>query len=62
MVIQSPLASDTLLVSDPENPGNRKRMSKILLQIRVRELHNDLLSTDPLIGLPGVRDCSVVVY
>jgi hypothetical protein len=58
MVIQSSLASDTLLVSDPENPGNKKRMNKILLQIPVRELHNDLLSTDPLIGLPGVRDCS----
>jgi hypothetical protein len=58
MVIQSPLASDTLLVSDPENPGNKKGMNKILLQIPVRELHNDLLSTDPLIGLPGVRDCS----
>jgi hypothetical protein len=24
MVIKSPLASDTLLVSDPENPGNKK--------------------------------------
>jgi hypothetical protein len=35
MVIQSPLASDTLLVSDPENPGNKKRMNKILLQIPV---------------------------
>jgi hypothetical protein len=58
MVIQSPLAADTLLVSDPENPGTRKRMNKILLQIPVRELHNGLLSTDPLIGLPGVRDCS----
>jgi hypothetical protein len=58
MVIQSPLASDTLLVSDPENPGNEKRINKILLQIPVRELHNDLVSRDPLIGLPGVRDCS----
>jgi hypothetical protein len=28
MVIQSPLASDTLLVSDPEIPSNRKRMNK----------------------------------
>jgi hypothetical protein len=36
VVIQSPLASDTLLVSDPENPGNKKRMNKILLQIPVR--------------------------
>jgi hypothetical protein len=32
-------------------------MNKILLQIPVRELHNDLLSTDPLIGLPGICDC-----
>jgi hypothetical protein len=48
MVIQSPLASDTLLVSDPDNPGNEKRMNKILLQIPVRELYNDLVSTDPL--------------
>jgi hypothetical protein len=54
MVIQSPLASETLLVSDPRNPGNKKRMNKISLQ----ELHNDLDSTDPLIGLPGDRDCS----
>jgi hypothetical protein len=38
MVVQSPLASDTLLVSDPENPGNNKRINKILLQIHVREL------------------------
>jgi hypothetical protein len=29
MVIQSPLASDMLLVSDPESPGNKKRMNKI---------------------------------
>jgi hypothetical protein len=46
-----------LLVSDLESPGNKKRMNKILLQIPVWELHNDLLSNDPLIGLPGVRDC-----
>jgi hypothetical protein len=38
--------------------ANKKRMNTILLQFPVRELHNDLLSTDPLIGLPGVRDCS----
>jgi len=54
MVIQSPLAADTLLIPDPKNPGNKKRMNKILLQIPVRELHNDLVDRDPLIGLPGV--------
>jgi hypothetical protein len=58
MVIQSPLASDTLLVSDRASPGMKKRMNKILLQIPVRELHNDLCSGDLLIGLAGVRDCS----
>jgi hypothetical protein len=58
IVIQSPLASGTLLVSDPENPGNKIRMNKILLQIPVRELHNHLVSTNPLIGLPGIRDCT----
>jgi hypothetical protein len=50
IVIQNPLATDTLLVSDPENPGNKKRMNKILLQIPVRELHNDLVNTDPLMA------------
>jgi hypothetical protein len=58
MVIWSPLAADTLLVSDPKHPGNKKRMNKILLQIPVRELHNDLCSEDPLIGLEGVRNCA----
>jgi hypothetical protein len=58
MVIQSPLAADTLLVSDPKHPGNKKRMNKILLQIPEREIHIDLCSEDPLIGLKGVRDCA----
>ena len=58
MVIQSPLASDTLLVPDANNPGTKKRTNKILLQIPVRELHNDLIDADPLIGLASVRDCA----
>jgi hypothetical protein len=33
-------------------------MKKILLKIPVRELHNDLVSTDLSIGLPGVHDLS----
>jgi hypothetical protein len=33
-------------------------MNKILLHIPVRELQNDLVDTDPLMGLPGVCDCS----
>ncbi|OEU19555.1 hypothetical protein FRACYDRAFT_235613 [Fragilariopsis cylindrus CCMP1102] len=58
MVIQSPLASDTLLVPDGSTRGVKKRVNKILLQIPVRELHNDLIDADPLIGLAGARDCN----
>ncbi|OEU12947.1 hypothetical protein FRACYDRAFT_243199 [Fragilariopsis cylindrus CCMP1102] len=58
MVIQSPLASDTLLVPDGTIRGVKKRVNKILLQIPVRELHNDLIDADPLIGLAGARDCN----
>ncbi|OEU12948.1 hypothetical protein FRACYDRAFT_243200 [Fragilariopsis cylindrus CCMP1102] len=58
MVIQSPLASDTLLVPDGTTSGVKKRVNKILLQLPVRELHNDLIDADPLIGLAGARDCN----
>ncbi|OEU07188.1 hypothetical protein FRACYDRAFT_251490 [Fragilariopsis cylindrus CCMP1102] len=58
MVIQSPLASDTLLVPDGTTSGVKKRVNKILLQIPVRELHNDLIDADPLVGLAGARDCN----
>jgi hypothetical protein len=57
MVIQSPLASDTLLVLDRNNPGSKIRKNKILLQIPIRELHNDMMSDDTLIGMEGVQDC-----
>ena len=56
MVIQSPIANDTLLVRDPNNPSRKIRVNKLLLQIPVRELHNDLLSEDPNIGLKGAID------
>ena len=58
MVIQSPLANDTILVKDPNNPNNKIRINKILLQCSVRELHNDLLSDDNLVGLKNARDCN----
>ena len=56
MVIQSPIANDTLLVRDPNNPSRKIRVNKLLLQIPVRELHNNLLSEDPNIGLKGAVD------
>ena len=42
-VIHSPIARDTLWVTDPNNPGGDKiRKNKLLLQCSVRELHSDL--------------------
>ncbi len=41
-VIDSPIARDTLLIKDPET-GQKKRTGKLLLEISVRELHNNLL-------------------
>ena len=58
MVIQSPIANDTLLVRDPNNPSRKIRVNKLLLQIPVRELHNNLLSEDPNIGLEGAINCN----
>ena len=39
-----PISNDKLLVPDPERPGNKIRVSKFLLQISIRELHNNLMS------------------
>ena len=57
-VVQSPIASDTLLVRNAET-GKKERVGKLLLEISVRELHNDLISTATgglVDGLPEARD------
>ena len=50
-VIPSPIQDDTLLVPNPIPGGRPKKipMAKLLLQVPVRELHNDLYC--PTIGL-----------
>jgi hypothetical protein len=53
-VIQSPIANNTLLLKDPDDPTKKNRVGKLLLQIPYRELHNDLLSESPS-GLPEAR-------
>ena len=42
-VKESPIASDTLLIEDPETK-QRKRIHKLILEIPIRELHNDLVA------------------
>jgi hypothetical protein len=42
MVIESPIANDTLLKLNPVT-GKKERVPKLLLQIPDRQLHNDHL-------------------
>ena len=48
-VVASPFANDTLKIPDPENPNKKIKAGKLLLQVSMRELHNDLLSDGPLV-------------
>ena len=43
-VVNSPISNDTLLVPDPEQPGEKIRVSKLIFQISILKLHNDLIS------------------
>ena len=45
----SPIARDTVLVNDPDNPGSFIRKSKLILQCSIAELRGDLYS--PTTGL-----------
>ena len=42
--MNSLIFDDTLLVPNPEQPGNKIRVSKFLLLVSISELHNDLIS------------------
>jgi hypothetical protein len=55
-VIDSLIANDCLWIKDAEAPGGRKRVGKLLLEISVRELHNDLVDTPESGGLAEARD------
>lgn len=54
-VIHSPIARDTLLVKLP-GANSKRRVGKLLLEIPVRELHNQLVSPQSEGGLPSARD------
>jgi hypothetical protein len=55
MVIESLIANDALLKMDPVT-GKKERVPKLLLQIPVRELHNNLLKPVEEGGLPEAHD------
>ena len=50
-VIESPLANDTVKVPDKNDPTKKVKTNRLLLQISIRELHNDMLEQ-----LPEVKD------
>jgi hypothetical protein len=54
-VIQSPITNDTLLIVNQET-GIMIRVPKLLIEISVRELHNDLLELPESGGLAEARD------
>jgi hypothetical protein len=52
-VVHSPIASDTILVKTLDN-AEKTRVGKLLLEIPVRELHNEMVAADT--GLADARD------
>jgi hypothetical protein len=54
-VVNLPISNDTIIIKDKSN--KKTRVGKLILQISIRELHNDWLSDGPL-GLPDARDMS----
>jgi hypothetical protein len=54
-VIQSPITNDTLLIGN-RNTGVTTRVPKLLIEISIRELHNDLLELPGSGGLAEARD------
>jgi hypothetical protein len=54
-VIQSPITNDTLLIRNRET-GVITRVPKLLIEISIRELHNDLIELPESGGLAEARD------
>ena len=55
-MLKSPISNDTFLVSDPERPGNKISVSKLLLHISIYEIHNNLISESIIYQLKEAID------
>ena len=53
-VRESPIARDTLPITDAES-GVKRRVTKLLLEYSMRQLHNDLIAPPDDGGLLGAR-------
>jgi hypothetical protein len=56
-IIQSPLVSDTLMIFNPET-GQKERTNKLLCEVSIRELHNDMIAPVAEGGLAEAHDSS----
>ena len=67
--MNSPNSKEIFLISDHKQPGKKIRVSKLLLQISIFELHNDLISKsriyqlkypiDEITGNPLISDTAL---
>ncbi|MCP4913590.1 MAG: hypothetical protein GY909_10760, partial [Oligoflexia bacterium] len=53
-VVQSPIMNDFVLVKDKEDPTIVNKVPKLLLQLSIRELHNDLIEQLPEASKDGI--------
>ena len=54
-IINSPISNDTILIRNPTNANEKIRVGKLLHNISIQELHNDLMAEPPL-GLKEALD------
>ena len=54
-VRQSPITRDTLIIADADNKEKR-RVTKLLLECSMRQLHNELIASPDDGGLVGARN------
>ena len=53
-VCESPITCDTLLIADAES-GVKRRVTKLLLECSMRQLHNEVIASPDDVGLLGSR-------
>ena len=58
-MLESPKASDTLLITDVES-GVKRRVPKILLECSMQQLHNELIASPDDRSLLGVRHADTI--
>ena len=56
-VRESPIARDTLIITNAEY-GVKRRVTKLLLECSIQQLHNELIASPDDVGLLGARNAN----